>query len=607
MVPQSPSPVSGSSPSPTAPLAIELYTFDTLLLTFLGRKVASVILPSAPAPAQPTTTDSQDISSGLSDTNADADSDTNTANAATQMDQETATSLSLSMPSSPPPAPPNLIDGETLSTLLPKEEVSLPPSTRATLGFSDNNNESASSYPNVPSWLELLSPPPPSLLLSPSDSSSTSGSGRYSGNTNSGSGDFVGGKSTRVHGAVTATASPGGPGEGGGGGGKVRGGVVLAYQACQMLPEPIHLRYVNTTLLLPPPTVTISPTTNGAGVNNGSGNGSHDSYAYAIEYFADQGCTQFVMATAGTRVNVWQAELDLVERNSEKEEERYDGSTSGGSVTTHKRDGNNSINNSMQIARRQSSQPPATTAATAVVSPPLPTSTYTPWTPPPTSKQDLKALDVVVSVRWVGILKPTEFTISTALTASRQPLNPSRMLVDPLLERRSDDSVDIDVGNDGGADEDGDDSSDNPDTPSLEESEKGATGDGMSTPTATPTPSLGIPLQNGKDAGSSEGVVGFVSWIPFNETIQLQPPTLRDVGSIPLDETAFNLAYRGEINSINGTTAANPTGYTGIAHTTSQILMAGLIAGLLLILGSLLTAIYYRQRRRKWYEEDGEV
>jgi hypothetical protein len=211
------------------------------------------------------------------------------------------------------------------------------------------------------------------------------------------------------------------------------------------------------------------------------------------------------------------------------------------------------------------------------------------------------------------------------MTTSRRLLNPSRLLFDPLLERRGDDGEGDSFGNDGGADEDEDDGSDsdNTDTPSSEESGKGATGDKTSTPpipptptlTPIPTPSLKPPLQVGKDADSIGGVVGFVSWIPFNETTQLQQPNRRDVGSIPFEEMVFNRAHREAISSINGTrnstatAAANasPTGHTGIAHMTSQILMAGLIAGLLLILGSLLTAVYYRQQRKKWYEENGEV
>lgn len=144
-----------------------------------------------------------------------------------------------------------------------------------------------------------------------------------------------------VHGAADTST-------GGGRRGAVRArvgsGITLAYQACQMLPEPIHLRHANTTLLpltinAPNSNGTITPSSNGTSTSNGDG--SHDSYA--IGYFADQECTQFVMATAGTRVNVWQAELDFVESNSEKEEgheaRRYGSSNRDGeSGTTRKRD-----------------------------------------------------------------------------------------------------------------------------------------------------------------------------------------------------------------------------------------------------------------------------
>lgn len=172
----------------------------------------------------------------------------------------------------------------------------------------------------------------------------------------------------------------------------------------------------------------------------------------------------------------------------------------------------------LRIARRHSSPPPA-----ATVSPPSPSSTHTPWTPPPTTKQELKGVDMVVSVRWVGILRPTEFTMSKALIANRRPPNPNRLLVDPLLDRRSD--VNVNDNDDGGSESDGDDN--NTGAPSSskavmeiverkdEESGKGATGNGTSTPT-TPKSFPVPPLQRGKDDGG-DGMVGFVSWTPFNE------------------------------------------------------------------------------------------
>ncbi|OAQ32503.1 hypothetical protein K457DRAFT_16066 [Linnemannia elongata AG-77] len=595
MAPPAPSSSSApeSIPSPVAPLMTELYTFDTLLLTFLGKK-------SALPPTQPTTTITQtnplDTSNGASNANAKADADA--ANAAAQMDQKTtptsSSSFSPSIPS-PPPTSPNLID-EALKVLLSKE-VASSPSTGA-ISSSGDHSSSASSNPNLASWLELMSSPSISGSSSLSSPSSTSPSG--SGKSSTNSDDFVGGKSTIMHG--TSPTSTGG-GVRGAGEVRGRGGITLAYQACQMLPEPIHLRHVNTTLL---PLSINAPSSNGTIIAPSSnGEGIQDSYA--IEYFADIGCTQFVMATAGTRVNVWQAELDLLESTPEKERGdkvvRYGSSRGGENGTARKRDNDDGV---LRIVRRQSS-------------PPSPSGIYTPWTPPPTTKQGLKSLDRVVSVRWVGIMRPTEFTLSKALIASRRPPNLNRLLVDPLLERRTDvnDNANDQQGNDG----DGDNN--NTDTPSSSEtvteiderkdegSDKGATGDGTSTPT-TSVSLLVPPLQHGKDDGG-DGVVGFVSWTPFNETTQLQAPTQRDTGSFPLDDMVFNLALRGKINSLNGT--RNPTstaagsggGHVGISHMTSQIVMAGLIAGLLLILGSLLTAIYYRQRRRKWYEEDGEV
>ncbi|KAH7047647.1 hypothetical protein BKA57DRAFT_514050 [Linnemannia elongata] len=541
-----------SIPSPVAPLMTELYTFDTLLLTFLGKK-------SALPPTQPTTTITQtsplDSSNGASNANAKADADT--ANAAAQMDQKTtptsSSSFSPSIPS-PPPTSPNLID-EALKVLLSKE-VASSPSTGA-ISSSGDHSSSASSNPNLASWLEPMSSPSTSGSSSPSSPSSISLSG--SGKSSTNSDDFVGGKSTMMHG--TSATSTG---------------------------VDINVPSSNGTI--------IAPSSNGEGIQD----------SYAIEYFADIGCTQFVMATAGTRVNVWQAELDLVESTSEKERGdkvvRYGSSRGGENGTARKRDNDDGV---LRIVKRQSS-------------PPSPSGIYTPWTPPPTTKQRLKSLDRVVSVRWVGIMRPTEFTLSKALIASRRPPNLNRLLVDPLLERRTDvnDNANDQQGNDG----DGDNN--NTDTPSSETvteiderkdegSDKGATGDGTSTPT-TSVSLLVPPLQHGKVDGG-DGVVGFVSWTPFNETTQLQAPTQRDTGSFPMDDMVFNLALRGKINSLNG--ARNPTstavgsggGHVGISHMTSQIVMAGLIAGLLLILGSLLTAIYYRQRRRKWYEEDGEV
>lgn len=221
---------------------------------------------------------------------------------------------------------------------------------------------------------------------------------------------------------------------------------------------------------------------------------------------------------------------------------------------------------------------------------------------------------MVVSVRWVGILRPSEFTKSKAPIANRRPPNPNRLLVDPLLERRSD--VNVNDNDNGGSDSDGDDNNTGTSSSSEtvmeidrrkdEKSGKEASGDG----TSIPAPAL----QRGKDDGGN-GVVGFVSWIPFNEEAQLQEPTRRAIGSMPLDDMVFSLALRGKINSLDRTKnstsavagAGGGGGHVGMAHMTSQVVMAGLIAGLLLILGSLLTAVYYRQRRNKWYEEDGDA
>ncbi|KAF9902615.1 hypothetical protein EC991_004748 [Linnemannia zychae] len=642
MASSAPSSDVGSSPRPaTAALTTELYAFDTLLLTFLGRKA---VLPTEPVPSSPTIAPAVSASTiSLSDpisslppaqTNpqeqehqpidtteyTEAASDAHAAADAAQKDLLRTTSSTTS------PVYPNLIEN-TLNTLsfsppAPSSPSSPSPPTNIILNSINNNNGNANtdnntgSNPSLPSWIELLAPS--STATSPSGSGRTTDTNTDIAHINS-SDDFVEGKPTMAH---NGTGEQGGGASVGGGGVKVRGGITLAYQACQMLPEPIHLRHVNTTLL-PFSTPIINDTGDGD-----SRSSVQDSYA--IEYFADQGCNEFLMATAGTGVNVWQAELDMVESNSEKDtaakrtREDHDTTDAGeGTRRFHRR--RLREEKFIRIGKRQLLPSPATLPTPAVTTT---TAMFKPWTPAPTTKHALKSLDMVVSVRWVGILKPSEFKMSKALLASRPP-NPNRIVIDPLLERRDDDdgSGDIDdEDNEDGEDEQGYSSNTEPHTTESitgrdgkkEEYEQGAVG--SNTPPSSPpssTPTLG-PLQDGKNLSEANatgvGIGGFVSWTPFNET-QLLAPARRDVGSFPLEDMVFNLAHRGALNPFDGkrnstnssTGAGTGGGHGGMTHMTSQIVMAGLIAGLLLILGSLLTAVYYRQKRKKWYEEDGDV
>jgi len=107
---------------------------------------------------------------------------------------------------------------------------------------------------------------------------------------------------------------------------------------------------------------------------------------------------------------------------------------------------------------------------------------------------------------------------------------------------------------------------------------------------------------------------GYLSWEPFLPS-QIYPPPRIILGAItPRPSSFVSTVLAPGSNAQEGmdpTTKRHGTqkgaASTGLDHGTSQIVMAGLVVGLLLFLGSFLMAVHYRQRRRKWYEKTAEV
>ncbi|KAF9930109.1 hypothetical protein FBU30_000859 [Linnemannia zychae] len=594
MAPQLPSTVPESSLSP---LATELYTFDTLLLTFQGRRAlptdanfrpvtSSRDLSTSPPTAQTVTEDAN----GSSETRVH------------RRDSKATSPLPPSFLSSHQPTLFNTVDETILSRRTPSPVAvasPLPASTSENLNtISTSDSGISKSNFNLPSWLELLLP-----SYSSSISPGSSGTPRDDSNINNSRDSINKYPSTDViHGTSV----------------KVKGGIKLGYRACQMLPEPIRLRHIKTTLL----SIAKSSTgSEGLGLNS-----------FAIEYFADQGCNQFVMATAGTQVNVWQAELDLIESNSEEQEARGDDDTidsSGEHGDSMKLWSRSTLINEMDDkakrgAKRQLSTSPLSKRSVDSLSQAA-TMTFTPWSPPPTKKHELKRFDRVVSVRWIGILKPSVFITSKAQITDHSP-SPIRGVADSLHERSNENRNNNENADALDTDDINDHIENSFDIP-LSKDNAGIDGekrdsnkeiDNKSIPLSSPffqdasnSSTEGRYTPDDQSTHPEEKVAeddGFVSWSPFLET-QLLEPIRRNVGPFVLENTVFNLANNPNKGRKNSTMNGGMGGgtFTGMSHSTSQIVMAGLIAGLLLILGSLLVAAYYRQRRRRWYEEDGNI
>ncbi|KAG0309070.1 hypothetical protein BGZ98_005392 [Dissophora globulifera] len=373
------------------------------------------------------------------------------------------------------------------------------------------------------------------------------------------------------------------PSEGGGrstagrweGSHRINGTMTLAYMACQMLPAAMHLDMITAIS-----STNITNTTNST-KNNTSQSTTGSLVAtdlapgrLAIEYFADQDCSRFVVATAGTKVRVRNKADGGIKCDESTVDTTVDATvpTTAMVIDSDAR-GDSGGNREEEEVRAEVKE---------VLS----------ETRPARAARELGQLDQieqqqrqkrqqridtvygakVVSIRWVGILSPTYY--DSIMKIGQQSTSGCNDGESDALEQE--DSWDEDSSINGGS-------------------------------------------NNGNTGSSSSGdaVDGFVSWDQFAST-QLQPPPRSDLGPYRYNVSAISAVTAAVAGSNNGNGTAiqngsvsnssrTGSGSTGMSHATSQIVMAGLIAGLFLILGSLLTAVYYRQERRRWYEEDGGV
>ncbi|KAG0317124.1 hypothetical protein BGZ99_006496 [Dissophora globulifera] len=373
------------------------------------------------------------------------------------------------------------------------------------------------------------------------------------------------------------------PSEGGGrstvgrleGSHRVNGTMTLAYMACQMLPAAMHLDMI-TAISSTNITNTTSSTKNNTSQSTTGSLVATDLALerLAIEYYADQDCSRFVVATAGTKVRVRNKADDGIKCHDSTVDTTVDATVPTTAMVVDSDAGRERGSNEEEEEVRAEVK--------EVLS----------ETRPARAARELGQLDQIeqqqrqklqqridtvygaklVSIRWVGILSPTY--LDSIMKIRQQSTSGCNDRGDTLEQKDS--WIDEDSNINGGSNNSSTDSS--------------SSGDTMD---------------------------GFVSWDQF-ASIQLQPPPKSDLGPYRYNVSgisAVTAAVAGNNNG-NGTAIQNGSvsnssrtgsGSTGMSHATSQIVMAGLIAGLFLILGSLLTAVYYRQERRRWYEEDGGV
>lgn len=310
-------------------------------------------------------------------------------------------------------------------------------------------------------------------------------------------------------------------------GARVKGTMTLAYMACQMLPDPMHLRVVTMILPCPTPSSFSPGSTTSTTTMSKKRSAATDSVlqqqlppqqgstAFAIEYFEDEDCEKFLMATSGPKVN-------LREDEGKKEWAKAGDALSGTTNTT------------------------------------------TTLQDPPKSNSSQNRDPRVVSIRWVG-LALHEGQIRTE-----------------SLEDEGEKEVETEI-----------EDENNNGKESQKENEQ--------------VDDTTIDQDDNNNDGEDEEHEGYLSWEPFLSS-QLQPPPSTIVGIIPpppppTQSTTAN--FTTPAMAATGTTTK--TTPTMMSHGTSQMVMAGLVAGLFLFMGSLLMAVYYRQTRQKWYEEDGVV
>ncbi|GJJ72312.1 hypothetical protein EMPS_04669 [Entomortierella parvispora] len=371
---------------------------------------------------------------------------------------------------------------------------------------------------------------------------------------------------------------------------ELNGTMTLAYMACQMLPDPIHVREVS----MAPSDASHSPVlsrgtaaTGGAAVTTAATTTAATTplpsetvvegdplrrlveSAFAIEYFKDQDCSQFLMATAGSKVNIQEAEDRWINTYDDRLDSRT-GATTG-------------------------------------------------LFDPKTFKDNIRH-GRAVSVRWVGLVSLSEFLLEKSKRVQdlerrrhmrRAIVGSARKVTRDVEEDddEDDDDEDDDEEEDDEEEDDEEEDDEEEDDESVDDDDEDDDHDDDEDEVDNDAH-----IQDDEDDSSPDKrheingeENGYVSWVPFLPSYIYPPPR------IVLDASA-RVAGSGAQGTVDPTSKHNSTNggqkgaaSRGLDHETSQIVMAGLVVGLLLFLGSFLMAVHYRQRRKKWYEEDGEV